>query len=69
MKDLTISDVDAFRNPRNNNAFLISSHSATKCKANTMGFQPNSTILIKFKWSELEQKDNDFIRKHNQLQN
>ena len=29
-KDLIVSDVDAFRNPRNNNAVLISSLSATK---------------------------------------
>ena len=40
MKDLTISDVDACRNPRNNNSFPTSSHSAAmpNCKANTMEF-------------------------------
>ena len=30
-----------------------------------MGFQPNSTILTKIKWSEFEQKDNDFIKNNN----
>ena len=37
MENLTISNVDAFCNPRKNNAVLNSSQSATKCNANAMG--------------------------------
>ena len=70
MKDLNVSDVDAFCNPRKQ-CFLISSHSNTtqQCKTNAAGFHPNSTIPITFKWSELKQKNSDFIGKINQLRN
>ena len=57
MEDLTISDVDACRNPRKNKAVLISSQSTTKnVKRTQWDFNQNGTILIKIKWSELEQK-------------